>query len=125
METCITKYVFRRGQTVGVIMAKKFPEFDKVFISGSLCRRKVDTFRKEAALGLAESRVAAMAFDNRPCALPYSLKEEVEYMCNRATRYFKGMEIVTPPLKDMSPKTQQVREIEDNECRGFINLGPI
>lgn len=101
MENLLVKFVQRRRRTVGVVIARTFPELKHVYISGSLCHTSKDTFNKKTAIALAEARATAMAFSARACELPYTLKDEIEYMKDRATRYFKGMDVVVPLIKNI------------------------
>lgn len=99
MESQIVRFVKRGKKTVGCVIARKVAGIDnKVFVSGSLCRKGKDVFSKENAVNLAEDRAIAMAYDNRPCALPHSLKSDIAQMAERAHRYFKEMDVVYPPI---------------------------
>lgn len=98
----IVKYVTKRGKVVGLVLAKKFPGMeDMVFVSGSMCNIKHDEFDKHIALAIAEDRAAVMAFEKRKCSVPFSLSSDIDYMANRAKRYFKGIQnIIIPEIKN-------------------------
>ncbi len=104
MENRLVQYVQRNGKTVGCVMASKMPGKTEIYISGSLCRRKADVFDKVTAITLAEQRLIAQAFRNRPCRLPYSLKTALDHITDRARRYFKGATVIEPLLKSSTPK---------------------
>lgn len=99
MENMLVRFVHRKGKSVGVVIAKYFPEINRVVVTGSLCRSKKDRFTKEDAMALAEERAKVTAFEDRPCPLAHSLKKDVEYMVERARRYFKGKPVTEPVIK--------------------------
>lgn len=99
MENIISKFVQnRKNQTVGVVIACRFPDSNNVYVTGSLCKN-TDVFEKKIAITLAEDRARAMAFENRACPVAFSLKTDIEYMIDRAKRYFKNMSVVASPIK--------------------------
>ena len=103
MENILISFVKnRKGQAnVGCVIATKIPGNDTtVFVSGSLCHRKKDKFSKEQAIALAKDRALTMAIHNRSCPVPYSLKNDIAWMAQRARMYFKGMSVVVPPVKE-------------------------
>ena len=105
MNNQLIKYVHgRRGRLIGVVAATKIPGCEDVFITGSLCHRKKDKYAEAIALGLANDRALLMSTDKRPCALPFSLRNEVEKMADRAHRYFKGANVILPTIKGQGPK---------------------
>lgn len=108
MEDMLVKFVTRRNRTVGCVIAMKLPVPAnggdvKAFVTGSLCHMGLDTFDKKEAVELAKGRAMAMAFHNRRCVIPYSLKADIKYMQNRAARYFQGCEVVVSPLPGVEP----------------------
>lgn len=75
---------------VGIVIAQRFRECeDTVVITGSLCHKTKDKFDKKIALLLAKERASLMANEGRNCKLPLSMKSYLEYMEERAKRYFK------------------------------------
>ena len=99
MDNVLVRFVHRKGKSVGVVIAKRFPEINRVIVTGSLCHSKKDRFTKEDAIALAEERAKVTAFEDRPCPLAHSLKHDVEYMLERARRYFKGIPVTEPVIK--------------------------
>ena len=114
METQLVHYVKnRRGEKVGCVVAKSFPGLKEIYVSGSLCHTKKDTFNKEDALALAEDRATAMAFHGRSCALPHSLTNDIYEMVDRAHRYYKERPVVMPIIKQApASKTTTYEQIQ-------------
>ncbi len=104
MESMLFKIVKARKRPVGCVIAKLIG--DDVYITGSLCHRKLDKFCKHRAIDLAESRAMAMHADSRACSVPASLKYDMECMIDRAHRYFAGAEVFSAPVKAMPPPFQ-------------------
>lgn len=101
MKNLIIRYVRdRKGQSIGCVIAKFFPEANKVAVTGSLCNTKVDTFIKKEAVALAEERALAMVFNNRACRLPFSLKAYLEYMAYIAGYRFGDADVVVSTVND-------------------------
>jgi hypothetical protein len=100
MENELISFVHQRKRLVGCVIATKIPGFeDRVFVTGSLCHRKKDKFNKAEAIALAKDRALTMAIQNRECAVPYSLKNDIIWMAQRAKMYFRGMGVVVSPIK--------------------------
>ena len=100
MDTQLVRYVRnRKGMLVGAVLAKKFPEMEHIYVSGSLCRVGKDTFNKDIAVALAEDRATVMAFEKRQCTVPLSLKKDIDYMVRRAKRYFRTEKVIGSAIK--------------------------
>jgi hypothetical protein len=108
MQDLIFKTIVSRKRRVGVVVAKKFPELNIVCVTGSLCHLNKESFNMENAMALAEDRANAMALCGRKCAVPFSLRNEIPLMYDRAVRYFKGCTVVSSPVKDNTPKDMDV-----------------
>ena len=107
MENTLISFVKNRsGQAnIGCVIATKIPGSQFVYVSGSLCHRKKDKFSKEQAIVLAKDRALTMAIHNRSCPVPYSLKNDIAWMAQRAKMYFKGMSVIVPPIKETLHET--------------------
>jgi hypothetical protein len=90
----------RKGQSNGCVVAATFPTKEGyVFVTGSLCHKGKDKFSKEDALNLAKERAYTMAHKDRSGAVAYSLWQEIEHMCDRASLYFKDCKVIRPEIK--------------------------
>ena len=104
MESMLFKIVKARKHPVGCVIAKRLG--DTIYVTGSLCHRRMDRFSKERAIGLAEDRAQAMYVNGRFCEVPASLRYDIEVMQDRAYRYFGGTKVVVAPIKVMPPPRQ-------------------
>lgn len=95
---------------VGIVIAQRFRECDDtVVITGSLCHKTKDKFDKKIALLLAKERASLMANEGRNCKLPLSMKSYLEYMEERAKRYFKDCtKFVCSDIKTLKPVKREV-----------------
>lgn len=79
----------RRRQKVGVVLAKK-NDNGLVGIGWSLCNPK-DSFNKDHAISIAEGRAEKWGGCD---VIPHSIRNDVDVIFNRASRYFKNCDIV-------------------------------
>ena len=101
MENELVSYVYQRRRLVGAVIATKIPGSQVVYVTGSLCHRRKDKFTKEQAIVIAKDRALTMSIHGRPCAVPYSLKNDIAWMAQRAKMYFKGLSVIASPVKKM------------------------
>ena len=89
-NTVIYQFVHnRRRQKVGVVLAKKVSN-GTVGIGWSLCNPK-DSFNKDHAITIAEGRAEKWGGSD---PIPHSISEDVGIIFDRATRYFKGCDVI-------------------------------
>jgi len=140
----IVRYVKRRGETVGCVIAKKYDDFVQeptVAVTGSLCRTSKDTFDKQLGVSLALKRAHSIVFEGRNCPVPNSLKDDMIYMEARAKRYFKDCTnflhsvvqepkkigkvkelVFEPPSKNLiEDNHRMIAFIEEKRVKDFVN----
>lgn len=89
MDTVIYSFVKNKRGTVGVVLASKKAD-GKVGIGWSRCAvNRGDNFDKATALKIALGRAEKGAMD----IPPNSLLKQIDFMQERATRYFKDCKV--------------------------------
>lgn len=91
MNNTLVQYVYRRNKMVGAVTAVRIG--DRVGVSASLCKTRLDEFSKPRAVALATDR-ALLVLGGRSCPVAHSLRADIYKMVARASKYFKGMEVV-------------------------------
>ena len=135
MNSTIYRYVRRRSQRVGVVLAKRIG--NEIFMGWSLCNA-ADKFDKTCALKIADDRtliacpkpqhtpsfpqhssrqpndsIVTPSFGNdvNTPSIPHSLLKEYYVMANRALRYFKNCQLAASVV-EVSPAVKISLELD-------------